>query len=50
MENGGILTIRDLAGLLKVGEKTTYTMAKRGVLPGFKMGGQWWFRRADIED
>ena len=44
-----ILTIRDVAALLKIGEKTTYTMAQSGELPGFKVRGQWRFRRSDID-
>ena len=44
-----ILTIRELAALLKIGEKTAYTMAQRGELPGFKVREQWRFRRADID-
>lgn len=44
-----ILTIRELAALLKIGEKTAYTMAQSGELPGFKVRDQWRFRRADID-
>ena len=44
-----VLTIRELANLLKIGEKTAYTMAQAGELPGFKVRGQWRFRRTDIE-
>jgi excisionase family DNA binding protein len=44
-----ILTIREVAALLKIGEKTAYTMVQSGQLPGFKVRGQWRFRRADIE-
>lgn len=44
-----ILTIRELAPLLKIGEKTVYTMAQSGELPGFKVRDQWRFRRADID-
>lgn len=44
-----ILTIRELAALLKIGEKTAYTMAQRGELPGFKVREQWRFRRANID-
>jgi len=44
-----ILTIKEVAELLRVGEKTTYTMAKDGKLPAFKVGGQWRFRRLDID-
>lgn len=44
-----VLTIKELANLLKIGEKTAYTMAQGGELPGFKVRGQWRFRRLDIE-
>lgn len=44
-----ILTIREVADLLKIGEKTAYTMAQAGELPGFKVRGQWRFRRSDID-
>ncbi|NVB38589.1 helix-turn-helix domain-containing protein [Pseudenhygromyxa sp. WMMC2535] len=44
-----ILTIRELAALLKIGEKTAYTMAQKGELPGFKVRDQWRFRRVDID-
>ncbi|MDF1552533.1 MAG: helix-turn-helix domain-containing protein [Deferrisomatales bacterium] len=49
MPDDEILTIREVATLLKIGEKTAYTMAQSGDLPGFKVRGQWRFRRADID-
>jgi excisionase family DNA binding protein len=49
MSEDEILTIREVATLLKIGEKTTYTMAQSGQLPGFKVRGQWRFRRADVD-
>jgi excisionase family DNA binding protein len=49
MADDEILTIREVAALLKIGEKTTYTMAQSGQLPGFKVRGQWRFRRTDID-
>ena len=49
MSSDEILTIRDVATLLKIGEKTAYTMAQSGDLPGFKVRGQWRFRRADLD-
>ena len=49
MSSDEILTIRDVATLLKIGEKTAYTMAQSGDLPGFKVRGQWRFRRSDID-
>lgn len=44
-----ILTLPEVAQLLKVAEKTVYTMAQKGDLPAFKVGGQWRFRRADLD-
>ncbi len=44
-----ILTISGVAQLLKVAEKTVYTMAQKGDLPAFKVGGQWRFRRRDLD-
>ena len=44
-----ILTLPEVAQLLKVAEKTVYTMAQKGALPAFKVGGQWRFRRADLD-
>jgi excisionase family DNA binding protein len=32
------MTVRDVAGYLNVDEKTVYRLAKRGDLPGFKVG------------
>jgi len=49
MSSDEILTIRDVAALLKIGEKTAYTMAQSGELPGFKVRGQWRFRRSDLD-
>jgi excisionase family DNA binding protein len=50
MADDEILTIREVAALLKIGEKTAYTMAQAGELPGFKVRGQWRFRRSDLDD
>ena len=44
-----ILTLPEVAQLLKVAEKTVYTMAQKGQLPAFKVGGQWRFQRIDID-
>jgi len=49
MENDAILTVREVAELLKIGQKTAYTMVQQGVLPAFRVRGQWRFRRADID-
>jgi excisionase family DNA binding protein len=44
-----ILTVPEVAALLKVADKTVYTMAQNAELPCFKVRGQWRFRRADID-
>ena len=43
------MTVRELAALLNVNEKTVYRLAQRGELPGFKVAGAWRFKRIDIE-
>lgn len=49
MSNDEVLKIKDVATLLKVGEKTVYSMAQTGELPAFKVRGQWRFSRKDID-
>lgn len=44
-----ILTLPEVAALLKVAERTLYTMAQNGEIPCFKVRGQWRFRRADLD-
>jgi len=43
-----ILTIREVAELLKINEKTAYRLAADGKIPGFKVGGSWRFDRQEI--
>ena len=43
------LTVRQVADLLRVNERTVYRMAQRGDLPGFKVAGTWRFLEKDIE-
>jgi excisionase family DNA binding protein len=43
-----ILTIREVAALLKINEKTAYKLASAGKIPGFKVGGSWRFERQEI--
>ena len=49
MQNEEVLKIKDVAALLKIGEKTVYSMARTGELPAFKVRGQWRFSRKDID-
>lgn len=48
--NDEILTIKEAAALLKLTEKTVYSMAQRGEIPAFKIRGQWRIRRLDYDD
>ncbi len=49
MPEPDVLTIHEFAALLRVGLKTAYALAQNGEVPGFKVGGQWRFRRRDID-
>lgn len=44
-----ILTVKEVASYLKLAEKTAYRLAGEGKLPGFKVGGSWRFRKADLQ-
>lgn len=44
-----VLTIKEVAGLLKLAEKTVYAMANAGELPAFKIRAQWRIRRTELE-
>lgn len=45
----GIMTIGEVAGYLKVTERTIYRLAAAKKIPAFKVGGSWRFSPADIE-
>jgi len=44
-----ILTIREVAAYLKLTEKTAYRYAADGVIPGFKVGSAWRFKKSDVD-
>lgn len=44
-----ILTLPEVAVLLKVAEKTVYTMARKGQISAFKVRGQWRYKHDDID-
>jgi len=44
------LTIDQVAELLKVSAKTIRRLVRRSEIPGFKVGGQWRIKRADIDE
>lgn len=45
-----IMTLPEVANLLKIAEKTVYTMSQKAEIPAFKVRGQWRFKRSDIYD
>lgn len=47
--DGEILTLDEVAAYLKAGKKTVYRLAQQGQIPGFKLGGTWRFRRAELD-
>ena len=48
--DGEILTLDEVAAYLKAGKRTVYRLAAEGMLPAFKLGGTWRFRRSDLDD
>ena len=48
MSDDQILTMKDVVAILKLAEKTVYSMAQEGELPAFKLRGQWRIRRVDF--
>lgn len=50
MQQDEILTIKELASYLKIAEKTAYRYVSDGIIPGFKVGGSWRFKRSEIND
>jgi excisionase family DNA binding protein len=44
-----ILTIKEVCGLLRVHQTTLYKLLKTGGIPSFKIGGDWRFRKDEIE-
>lgn len=44
-----IMTIKEIAGYLKINERTVYKLAKEKKIPALKIGGTWRFKK-DIVD
>ena len=44
------LTVSDLAEYIRFHKVTIWRMAHKGILPGFKIGGSWRFRRSTVEE
>ena len=50
MAQFGILEPHEVAELLKLRYPTVLDLSRRGVLPAFKIGKHWRYRRADLEE
>ena len=48
-DNGRVMTVRDLAGYLRIHPSTIYHQLKLGQLPAFKVGSDWRFNRESID-
>ncbi len=49
MTDEAILTIPEVAAMLRISEKSVYKLAQTGELLDNKMGNQWRFRRAELD-
>lgn len=49
MEQPEIMTLRELAEVLRIAPSTVYRELKAGTLPGFKVARDWKFARTDIQ-
>ena len=49
MADAAVLTIREVAELLKVDAKTVYRLVRGHQMPGFKVAGTWRFKNTDID-
>lgn len=50
MSQDEVLTSEDVAAVLKMAEKSVYSMAQSGESPAFEIRGQWRVRRKDFDD
>jgi excisionase family DNA binding protein len=49
-EHQTIMTVREVAGYLRMHEMTIYRMARHGEIPAYKLGNRWRFHRQRIEE
>jgi excisionase family DNA binding protein len=48
--NSAFLTTEEVLDCLKVNPRTIYRLIKTGELPAVRIGRQWRFRRADLDE
>ena len=44
-----VLTMEEICDVLQVHKSTVYNLARRGQIPGFRVGADWRFRKDAIE-
>jgi len=49
LAGGRLLTVSEVADLLRINKSTVYRMAKQGRLPATRVGRQWRFRKSVLE-
>jgi excisionase family DNA binding protein len=50
MKDRDVLTVKELAGYLRVKDLTVYKHVNMGKIPGFKLGSHWRFRKSEIDE
>ncbi len=50
MQKTDLLTVEEVADLLKVSERTVYDWAQKGSIPCGKLGSTWRFKRGEVEN
>ena len=48
-KEGKLLTVAEVADLLRINKSTVYRMAKQGRLPATRVGRQWRFRKSVLD-
>lgn len=49
MNGRTLLTLKEVAGYLRISETTLYNLARRGEIPAVKVVNKWRFRKEDID-
>jgi len=44
-----VLTVKEAADYLRCSTSTIYRLSERGVLPSFRVGAEWRFRRDELD-
>jgi excisionase family DNA binding protein len=48
IEDDEFLTAEELSKLLKLHQKTIYKLAKKGIIPGRRVGKKWLFLKSEV--